>query len=104
MPAKLKLRQLKSLPAVRGKIFRTGQAIPQSGIYSVQHGRHRVPHEVTLLRGQIFPRCAKCPDAVLFELLRAAHDLWDEQLRSLVRIYLYELPVFEDERPRAIRM
>lgn len=39
--------------------FRTGEPIPESGIYRVIHKAHRLPHEVTLVWGQAFPRCAK---------------------------------------------
>jgi hypothetical protein len=73
-------------------IFRTGEPIPESGIYRVIHKAHRVPHEVTLLAGQNFPRCSKCKDAVLFELIKAATELLHEHG---FRVHLYELPVEE---------
>lgn len=50
--------------------YRTGGEIPTSGIYLVRHKKHRLPHEVTLLRGETFPSCVKCDDAVEFELVR----------------------------------
>lgn len=67
--------------------FRTGAPIPESGIYRVIHKAHRLPHEVTLVWGQAFPRCAKCRDAVKFELIRAAELLNEHAFR----VYLYEL-------------
>jgi len=76
--------------------FNTGAVIPASGIYSVRHLAHRLPHEVTLLKGEIFPKCQKCGDAVTFKLLRmltyqtAAKD-------SSWRVTLYELPVVEGD-------
>jgi len=78
--------------------FRTDEMVPQSGIYRVRHSSHRVPHEVTLLRDQYFPRCANCDTAVMFELVRAAMNESETAILS-PRIYLYELPVFEDDRP-----
>jgi hypothetical protein len=36
--------------------LRTGVAVPESGIYRVSHSQHRLPHEVTLLKDQQFPR------------------------------------------------
>ena len=81
--------------------FRTDEVIPHSGIYRVQHQKHRLPHEVTLLRDQKFPRCAQCQDAVIFEMLQAAKDE-TEVNDHLVRIYLYELPVLEDDRDQDI--
>src|SRR5438445_13897604 len=68
--------------------FRTGEPIPESGIYRVIHKAHRLPHEVTLLRHQAFPRCAKCRNAVKFELIQAATELLNEHN---FRVYLYEL-------------
>jgi hypothetical protein len=55
---------------LKRKTFETGQVVPQSGIYSVTHAEHRLPHEVTLLRADTFPPCAKCGVQVRFALLR----------------------------------
>lgn len=68
--------------------FRTGELISESGIYRVIHEGHRLPHEVSLFSDQVFPRCAKCNDAVKFELIHAATDFLNEHG---FRIYLYEL-------------
>jgi hypothetical protein len=81
--------------------FGTNEKIPESGIYRVTHRRHRLPHEVTLLRDQQFPRCAKCQDAVVFELVRAV-TFTDESLEQYPQIRLYELPVLEDEKKIAV--
>ncbi|MCI0352458.1 MAG: YjzC family protein [Acidobacteriales bacterium] len=70
------------------KYYRTGLKIPQSGIYKVTHSRHRLPHEVTLIAGELFPRCAACGDAVQFQLLAPAVDLD----KSEFRVVVYELP------------
>lgn len=80
--------------------FHTDEVVRQSGIYRVRHKKHRLPHEVTLLRDQYFPRCAKCNTAVMFELVRAVMDESETELVS-PRIYLYELPVIEDDTPIA---
>ena len=79
----------------RGR-FKTGTIIPASGVYSVHHLAHRLPHEVTLLKGEIFPKCQKCADAVTFKLVRmltyqtAVKD-------SSWRVTLYELPVIDGD-------
>jgi hypothetical protein len=78
--------------------FRTGERIPESGIYRVIHDTHRLPHEVTLFSDQVFPRCAKCQDAVKFELIHAATDLLNEHG---FRVYLYELDD-PDDSPVAV--
>jgi hypothetical protein len=88
-------------PRRKPPAFRTDDVIPHSGIYRVLHQKHRLPHEVTLLRDQKFPRCAQCQDAVVFEMLQAAQDETEVNDKS-VRIYLYELPVFDDDRDQDI--
>lgn len=55
--------------------LRVGEKIPVSGIYRVHHRDHRSPHEVTLLRDEVFPPCAKCGNSVYFELVTALPGL-----------------------------
>jgi hypothetical protein len=73
--------------------FRCGDRIPESGIYLVLHSNHRLPHEVTLLRDQLFPKCAKCEDSVYFELVRSASDA----TLAPFKVALYTLPVTDEE-------
>ena len=81
-----------AMPGVR---FKTGAVIPDSGIYRVFHSAHRLPHEVTLLRAETFPKCQQCADAVTFELVRALS--YETVVRELPwRVALYELPVLDD--------
>ena len=68
-------------------LFNTGQFVPESGIYRVTHAKHRLPHEVTLLKDQLFPRCAKCAEQVTFEALQLA-PLAERRGQVIV----YELP------------
>lgn len=78
----------------------TDEVVPQSGIYRVRHRKHRLPREVTLLRDQLFPRCAKCHLAVIFELIEAVKDEMD--VTTAPQICLYELPVLEEDGPIAV--
>ena len=79
---------------LRGK-FKTGAVIPASGIYQVTHSAHRLPHEVTLLRGETFPKCQKCADAVTFKLVRELS--YQAAIRELPwHMTLYELPALDD--------
>jgi hypothetical protein len=83
-----------------GGWFNTGAVIPASGVYRVAHSAHRLPHEVTLLKGETFPKCQKCSDAVTFTLLRAIQ--YQDVVREFQwRVTLYELPVVDDEAPPA---
>jgi hypothetical protein len=92
---------VKSAPGkvVKSPKFHTEEVVPQSGIYRVRHRKHRLPHEVTLLRDQRFPRCAKCQQAVVFELVQAAG--LQEDVTTQPRILLYELPVLDDDQEMA---
>jgi hypothetical protein len=99
MRAKPKLFLVKSAANGIGEqqvTFRTGESITRSGIYQVIHRKHRLPHEVTLLKGQIFPRCAKCHDEVRFRLVRGAR-LPEMVTEFSTHIYLYELPALDDD-------
>lgn len=74
--------------------YRTGLKIPRSGIYVVRHAQHRLPHEVTLLKDETFPRCAKCDEAVRFELLMGVSDV----SLSPFRVILYSIPELEEAK------
>jgi hypothetical protein len=74
-------------------MYRTGQEIPGSGIYRVNHGSHRLPHEVTLISRALFPRCCKCADEVEFEPVMLARTLVEPR----GQIILYELPCIESD-------
>lgn len=79
-------------------LLRTGATVPESGIYRVHHDGHRLPHEVTLLKDQQFPRCAKCSDQVEFEIVALAPVLPERR----GQIVLYELPeILENSRELA---
>jgi hypothetical protein len=73
---------------VREVYFRSGERIPASGIYVVHHDQHRLPQEVTLLRGESFPPCSRCSGEVRFKRLRAIKAL--DEMRE--RIILHALP------------
>ena len=78
-------------PAAK-QFFRTSEIVPDSGIYRVTHAEHRLPHEVTLLKGAAFPRCSKCKEAVTFMVVALAPRL--DKLRE--RVTLYQLPDMDD--------
>lgn len=93
-----KRRKLRLVPSRRKmaaatKQFRCGEKILESGIYRVVHDNHRLPHEVTLLRDQLFPRCIKCDALVYFELIRNAPDI----TLAPFKVALYALPLQDDD-------
>ena len=73
--------------------FKTGDRIPENGIYRVAHREHRLPYEVTLLKNQYFPRCSKCGQPVRFRLLQAIPEA---DAPTALGVKLYELPVFDE--------
>jgi hypothetical protein len=79
-----------------GSTYETGDIAPETGIYLVVHSAHRLPHEVVVIKGQGFPKCQKCGDAVLFELVHSAPDLYRHTTKTV-----FELPVIEEEEDSA---
>jgi hypothetical protein len=53
-----------------GKLFYSGQAVPESGVYRVTNGPvpGQPPHHVTFIRARQFPTYPDCHD-VTFELI-----------------------------------
>ncbi len=72
----------------------TGQRVPASGIYEVRHREHRVPHEVTLLKDQLFPCCARRGIAVHFKIARVIDELDKEKYG---KVMLHVLPVVDEK-------
>jgi hypothetical protein len=56
--------------------LRPGERVPQSGIYRVYHHSHRLMHEATLIKDELFPHCRQCAGEVRFEFI---HPLKDEK-------------------------
>jgi hypothetical protein len=52
--------------------FKSGDLVPESGVYTVIHDRHRPNHAATIFKGERFPVCAHCGRQVRFVLIRPA--------------------------------
>jgi hypothetical protein len=83
--------------AMSAGFYLSGQKVPSSGIYQVRHKKHRLPHQVTLLRDQQFPPCARCGNAVQFKVIRLV-DALDERRGKII---LNVLPVIDDDQRAA---
>jgi hypothetical protein len=60
-----------------------GMSAHRSGLYRVYHYKHRLPHEVFIPAGTVFPKCKKCGEMVQFAPLLAGEDLsQDDDLAS----------------------
>jgi hypothetical protein len=58
-------------------VFKPGDIVPESGIYSVLHdNNHRLAHEVTCIRDRKFPPCRNC-EQPRFKLKHAAIHISD---------------------------
>ena len=76
--------------------FGTGATVPASGIYQVTHAPHRLAVEVALFKGEIFPKCGRCSEAVTFRMVRVFHGL-DAIEKLSYRVPLYELEATDGE-------
>ena len=54
------------------EVFQPSDPVTATGVYQVLHYRHRLWHEVTILHGQMFPKCSECGSNLRFRLVRAA--------------------------------
>ncbi len=54
-----------------GPLLQPGDGCSQDGAYEATHTIHREPHTVMVRKGEIFPRCNQCSDAVRFRLVRS---------------------------------
>lgn len=72
----------------------SGERILRSGLYRVIHEAHPLPSSVTLVAGQIFPRCAECSAPVRFTLVRPM-DYLDKLTGN---IFLNFLPVLNKKK------
>jgi hypothetical protein len=77
----------------RHRLHNTGESVRKSGIYRVLHSEHRLPREVTLMEGHVFPDCEECSSLVQFEFLRPVTKVIQERFRVIV----HSLPVLDDE-------
>ena len=76
--------------------FMTGTTVPSSAIYLVEHAPHRLASEVALFKGETFPRCGRCSEAVYFRMARVFHGL-DAIEKLSYRVPLYELEATDGE-------
>lgn len=63
-----------------------GERARENGIYRVVHDSHRQTHSVTILKGDIFPRCHQCGDRVRYRLWLASDYLtrdWDSNVKGM---------------------
>jgi hypothetical protein len=61
------------------------------------HSEHRLPGEVTLMEGHVFPDCEKCSSVVQFEFLRAVTNPILQSGQERFRVIVHSLPVVDDE-------
>jgi hypothetical protein len=59
--------------------FKAGDVISESGIYETIHeNAHRDPHEVVMIKSDLFPPCDTCADRVRFRLIRSAPYIFSD--------------------------
>jgi len=61
------------------KIYRSGEQVPKTGLYSVSPYQHRMPHDGVLRHGELFPACNRCGERVAFRLSASTTTVSDDQ-------------------------
>lgn len=97
-PTYSKVAEEEDASALSGLTYRAGQLIPTSGIYLVEHFRHRSGHEVTLIRNEHFPFCQRCGYGVMFTLVQAAPEI---ENATSPKIVLHQIPDVVEPDPEA---
>jgi len=66
-------------PRDEGLQYKAGDPVKESGIYEAIHeGAHREPHEVVMVKADLFPACDTCADKVRFRLVRSAPYIFSD--------------------------
>ena len=73
-------------------MLQSGMSAPETGVYEVEHGPHRLVHQVTIVAGDILPKCRKCGTSVKFTLIKAV-----EQTAWARNPFTYPLEPFDSE-------
>jgi hypothetical protein len=60
------------------QVYKAGDEVPESGVYTVRHHLHRENHSATVFKGELFPRCVHCGTAVRFVLARRATRILED--------------------------
>jgi len=60
------------------QVFKPGEEVPESGVYTVLHHLHRESHSATIFRGERFPACSRCGTAVRFVLARRVARIMED--------------------------
>jgi len=63
------------MATIMGTEYKPGDEVPASGIYMVTHDGHHPEHEVTCIKGRIFPPCNHCGHHPRFRAFRFAHHV-----------------------------
>jgi hypothetical protein len=81
MNEKIKPFPRTSPEATNARLLRSGEAIPESGIYeALHHGNHAEEHTVWVvaIRGERVQPCAGCGEEVSLKLVRAAPHISED--------------------------
>jgi hypothetical protein len=66
-------------PRDEGRQYKAGDPVTESGIYEAIHeGAHREPHEVVMVKADLFPACDTCAEKVRFKLVRSAPYIFND--------------------------
>lgn len=59
-------------------LYRPGDQVPSTGVYTAAHYQHRLPHDLLAMAGDLFPECRRCGKRVSFTLSQSATRIDDD--------------------------
>ncbi|HKT52602.1 MAG TPA: hypothetical protein VJV96_20025 [Candidatus Angelobacter sp.] len=60
------------------QVYKPGDEVQESGVYTVRHHLHRENHSATIFKGERFPNCVHCGAEVRFVLARRATRILED--------------------------
>lgn len=78
--------------------YRTGEIVPETGLYLLTHNPHHLQHAALLLKEAQFPGCSLCQAEVVFELAYVTPGLFHP-----FQYRINELPEIDDKTSERIK-
>ena len=86
-------------PKSASPLMRSGESIPETGLYDVFHAKDLVMGQIVLRGGEEFPRCVECGNDMYFSLAYSTPEVMNDP--SFQSLQVYEIPHLIPKRKAA---